>query len=124
MRSSVPKTRPSAGFFCRAKQISADSVLTGPHLAYAPRHTCPSLSPLYELLRELHAGAKGVRCGGGHLMSARRRPGQNLQRALVDHLRARVQPTVYWFHPVNGGACNAIEGAILKDCGVRAGTPI
>jgi hypothetical protein len=56
-------------------------------------------------------------------MSARRHPEQNLQRALVDHLRARARPNVYWFHPANGGARTAIEGAILKACGVRAGTP-
>ena len=48
---------------------------------------------------------------------------QDLQRALADHLRAREQPSVYWFHPANGGARSAIEGAILKACSVRAGTP-
>jgi ribonucleoside-diphosphate reductase alpha chain len=56
-------------------------------------------------------------------MSVRRRPEQNLQRALMDHLRARAQPNVYWFHPANGGARTAVEGAILKACGVREGTP-
>ena len=56
-------------------------------------------------------------------MSVRQHPEQNLQRALADHLRARAQPNVYWFHPANGGARTAIEGAILKACGVRAGTP-
>jgi hypothetical protein len=33
------------------------------------------------------------------------------------------QPIVYWFHPANCGARTAVEGAILKACGVRAGTP-
>jgi hypothetical protein len=56
-------------------------------------------------------------------MSARRHPEQNLQRALVGHLRSRAVPGLYWFHPANGGARTAIEGAILKACGVRAGTP-
>jgi hypothetical protein len=56
-------------------------------------------------------------------MPARRHPEQNLQRALVDHLRSRAVPGLYWFHPANGGARAAIEGAILKACGVRAGTP-
>jgi hypothetical protein len=42
---------------------------------------------------------------------------------LADHLRARAAAGTYWFHPANGGARTAIEGAILKACGVRAGTP-
>ena len=53
----------------------------------------------------------------------RRRPEQAIQKALADHLRARAAPGTYWFHPANGGARTAIEGAILKACGVRAGTP-
>ena len=48
---------------------------------------------------------------------------QGLQRTLADHLRARAVPGIYWFHPANGGGRSAIEGAILKACGVRAGTP-
>jgi hypothetical protein len=44
----------------------------------------------------------------------RRRPEQAVQKAVAEHLRRA--PGVYWFHP-------AIEGAILKACGVRAGTP-
>ena len=46
-----------------------------------------------------------------------------IPRELADHLRTRAQPNVYWFHPANGGARTAVEGAILKACGVRAGTP-
>jgi hypothetical protein len=53
----------------------------------------------------------------------RLRPEQEIQRALADHLRLRAAPNVYWFHPANGGARTAIEGAILKACGVRPGTP-
>jgi VRR-NUC domain len=53
----------------------------------------------------------------------RRHPEQDVQRALADHLRARAAAGTYWFHPANGGARTAIEGAILKACGVRAGTP-
>jgi hypothetical protein len=53
----------------------------------------------------------------------RRRPEQDVQKAVADHLRLRRAPGVYWFHPANGGARTAIEGAILKACGVRAGTP-
>jgi hypothetical protein len=52
-----------------------------------------------------------------------KRPEQTLQKVLVDHLRARAAAGTYWFHPANGGARTAIEGAILKACGVRAGTP-
>jgi hypothetical protein len=53
----------------------------------------------------------------------RRRPEQQIQRSVADHLRARAATGTYWFHPVNGGARTAIEGAILKACDVRAGTP-
>jgi hypothetical protein len=56
-------------------------------------------------------------------MPARRRPEQEIQRSVADHLRARAAAGTYWFHPANGGARTAIEGAILKACGVRAGTP-
>ena len=56
-------------------------------------------------------------------MVTRRHPEQTLQKALADHLRARAAAGTYWFHPANGGARTAIEGAILKACGVRAGTP-
>jgi len=54
---------------------------------------------------------------------SRRRPEQDVQRAVAEHLRLRRAPGVYWFHPANGGARTAIEGAILKACGVRAGVP-
>jgi hypothetical protein len=53
----------------------------------------------------------------------RNRPEQAIQRAIADHLRARAHKDIYWFHPANGGARTVIEGAILKACGVRAGTP-
>ena len=56
-------------------------------------------------------------------MPARRRPEQDIQKALADHLRARAAAGTYWFHPANGGARTAIAGGILKACGVRAGTP-
>jgi hypothetical protein len=52
-----------------------------------------------------------------------KRPEQEIQKALADHLRARAPRDVYWFHPANGGRRTAIEGAVLKACGVRAGTP-
>jgi VRR-NUC domain len=53
----------------------------------------------------------------------RRRPEQQIRVALADHLRLRAAAGTYWFHPANGGGRTAIEGAILKACGVRAGTP-
>ena len=52
-----------------------------------------------------------------------KRPEQRIQKALANHLRARAAAGTYWFHPANGGARTAIEGAVLKACGVRAGTP-
>jgi hypothetical protein len=59
----------------------------------------------------------------GATVVTRRRPEQDIQKALADHLRARAASGTYWFHPANGGARTAIEGAILKACGVQAGTP-
>jgi hypothetical protein len=53
----------------------------------------------------------------------RQQPEHRIQRAIADHLRARAHRDVYWFHPANGGGRSVIEGAILKACGVRAGTP-
>jgi len=56
-------------------------------------------------------------------MTRRHRPEQDIHKAVAEHLRQRRAPGVYWFHPANGGARTAIEGAILKACGVRAGVP-
>ena len=53
----------------------------------------------------------------------RRRPEQQIQRALADHLRLRAQPNVFWFACENGGYRTAIEAAILKSCGVKRGVP-
>ena len=53
----------------------------------------------------------------------RRRPEQQIQRALADHLRLRAVPGLFWFACENGGARTAIEGAILKRCGIRCGVP-
>jgi hypothetical protein len=52
-----------------------------------------------------------------------RRSEQDVQRAIVQHFRLRATPDLYWFYPANGGARAAVEGAILKVCGVRAGRP-
>lgn len=52
-----------------------------------------------------------------------KRPEQQLQRAVAEHLRLRAQRDVWWAHCPNGGMRSAIEGAIFKSLGVRAGTP-
>jgi hypothetical protein len=56
-------------------------------------------------------------------MTARRRPEQEIQKALAGHLRARAAAGTFWLHVPNGGGRSAIEGALLKACGVRAGAP-
>jgi VRR-NUC domain len=66
-------------------------------------------------------GSSGGKTTGDRARLPNRRE-QDLRRALADHLRARVQPNISWFQPDNGSARTAIEGAILKACGVRAGT--
>jgi hypothetical protein len=57
-------------------------------------------------------------------MRARRRSLEaQLQRSLVDHLRWCARSDVWFTHIPNGGARTAIEGAIFKSLGVRAGAP-
>jgi hypothetical protein len=56
-------------------------------------------------------------------MTRRRRPEQQIQRAVVDHLRWRGVPGVFAFHPANGGWRSAVEAAIFKGIGVVAGIP-
>ena len=36
-------------------------------------------------------------------MVTRRRPEQDIQKALADHLRLSAAPGTYWFQPANGG---------------------
>jgi hypothetical protein len=51
----------------------------------------------------------------------RHRPEQQLQRALIQHLRWRGAPGAFAFHPANGGWRSATEAKILKSVGVVAG---
>ena len=53
----------------------------------------------------------------------RRRPEQDVQKAIAEHLRLRRAPGVYWFHPANGGYRKPLEAAIMKSLGVTAGVP-
>jgi hypothetical protein len=52
-----------------------------------------------------------------------RRPEQQLQRAVVEHLRWRARPDVWWCHYPAGGFRSAIEAAIFKSLGTTAGVP-
>jgi hypothetical protein len=52
---------------------------------------------------------------------ARANPESEIQRAVVQHLRARGVPGMVFFHVPNGGRRDKIEGAIFKAMGVRAG---
>src|SRR6185312_8648955 len=52
-----------------------------------------------------------------------KRPEQEIQRAVVQHLHARSVPRVYFFHCPNGGKRSVVEGAIFKSLGVMAGVP-
>jgi hypothetical protein len=53
----------------------------------------------------------------------RRRPEDQIQKAVLEHLRLRGPRTAYWFHVANGGGRSPIEASILKGLGVRAGVP-
>lgn len=50
-----------------------------------------------------------------------RRPEEQIQRAVVQHLHARGVPGLVFFHVPNGGKRRPIEAAIFKSMGVRAG---
>jgi hypothetical protein len=48
---------------------------------------------------------------------------QQIQRAVVQHIRARGVPGLFAFHVPNGGYRTRLEGAVLKGMGVVAGVP-
>jgi hypothetical protein len=52
---------------------------------------------------------------------ARSNPEQQIQRAVVQHLRTRGAPGMVFLHCPNGGYRRPIEAAIFKAMGVRAG---
>jgi hypothetical protein len=52
---------------------------------------------------------------------ASRRPEDEIQRAVFQHIRARGVAGLVAFHVPNGGKRKPIEAAILKGLGVRAG---
>jgi hypothetical protein len=52
---------------------------------------------------------------------AQRRPEDQIQRSVVEHLRCRGARGAVWWHVPNGGARRKAEAAILKGLGVRAG---
>lgn len=54
-------------------------------------------------------------------MTRRRDPEAQIQRAVVQHLRLRGVKGLVFFHVPNGGRRGAVEGAIFKAMGVRAG---
>ncbi len=53
----------------------------------------------------------------------RKRPEQQLQRAVFQHLHQRGAPGVFAFHCPNGGYRRPAEAAIMKGLGVVAGVP-
>jgi hypothetical protein len=57
------------------------------------------------------------------VMSGRRCSEQQIQRAIIDHLKWRGVPGLFWFHPANGGLRTTIEAAIFRGLGVVAGVP-
>jgi predicted RecB family endonuclease len=52
-----------------------------------------------------------------------KRPEQAIQRAVVQHLTARGVRNMFFMHVPNGGFRSAVEAAIFKSLGLRAGTP-
>jgi hypothetical protein len=54
-------------------------------------------------------------------MIRRRRPEDEIHRAVCQHLRQRGVPGLVWWHTPNGGKRRPVEAAILKGLGTRAG---
>jgi hypothetical protein len=54
-------------------------------------------------------------------MPIRRRPEQQIQRSVVDHLRCRGARGAVWWHVPNGGYRRPAEAKIMAGLGVRAG---
>lgn len=52
-----------------------------------------------------------------------KRPEQNIQRAVFEHLAARPSKGVFAFHCPNGGWRSPVEAAIFKGLGVVPGIP-
>lgn len=52
-----------------------------------------------------------------------RRPEQQIQRALFQHLALRAVPGAVAYHPFNGGFRKPVEAAIAKALGVLPGIP-
>jgi hypothetical protein len=53
----------------------------------------------------------------------RRRPEDEIQRALFAHIRLHGVPGLCALHPANGGYRRPVEAKILKGCGVTSGAP-
>jgi hypothetical protein len=56
-------------------------------------------------------------------MARRGNPEQAIQRAVVQHLRTRAAPGVFWFAVPNGGWRSPIEAKIMSGTGTRPGVP-
>ena len=52
-----------------------------------------------------------------------RRAEHEVQRAVIDHLRWRRQPNLFWAHIPNGGRRSPIEARVFAGLGVRPGAP-
>jgi hypothetical protein len=54
---------------------------------------------------------------------SRRRPEDTIQRAIVQHLKLRGAPGLFWFSVPNGGVRSKVEAAIMKSTGTRPNIP-
>jgi hypothetical protein len=53
----------------------------------------------------------------------RRRLEDTIQRTIVQHLKLRATPGVFWYAVPNGGVRSKVEAAIMKATGTRPGVP-
>ena len=61
--------------------------------------------------------------GSGEKYRSRRHTEQQIQRTVLEHLKLRHAPDIFWFHVGNGGYRTPIEAKVLKSLGVTAGVP-
>ena len=106
----------SARLFSRSvHRMDAGAPRAGDWKAHAPASTSVAVSLQGRRGPAYADDALGARHGSP--------PRRTLQRAVVEHLRWRARPGVWWCHLANGGWRSPIEAKIFKALGVVAGAP-
>ena len=65
------------------------------------------------------AQGRAASAAGGDISTRRRQPKAQLQRAVLEHLRWRGQPNIFFMHYPAGGYRSPVEAMVLKGLGVQ-----